>query len=42
MPTIRHLLRRVLAAVTCLSCGAVFGDPHGPNCQFQTFGGGGG
>ena len=30
------LIRRALAAVTCLSCGAAWGQPHGPNCQFRT------
>jgi hypothetical protein len=28
------MLRDAAAAVTCVSCGAPWGQPHAPNCQF--------
>jgi hypothetical protein len=30
------MIRRLIAAVTCLSCGAPWGQPHAPNCAFET------
>ena len=39
-PEARRLVEAVLvhdrAAVTCLSCGAEFGQPHLPGCEFQS------
>jgi hypothetical protein len=26
---------RTLRVATCLSCGAPYGQPHGPNCEFS-------
>ena len=29
------MIRRLLVAITCLSCGAPWGQPHAPGCEFS-------
>lgn len=31
----RAAARRIVAAVTCLSCGAEYGKPHTSSCEFE-------